>query len=516
MARPFVSTPRPVFRTGLLLAALHLLGTSSRAQTPQTFNACYVPSVGAIYLVGLTGLPGACLGPTHVAVSWAQGGTLGDGSVTTAKLADGAVTTAKIAPGTSVDFLGALAPGDVALASHNHNTVYAALSHSHDNAYPTRPELSDVGTINATSNPVDWTRLKGVPAGLADGVDDAGTTTFTASTPIQIAGTNISLSSTGCVAGEMWKWTGAVWSCDPDANSGGTVTSITAGTGLAGGAITTSGTVSVSFAGPGAATTVARSDHAHEAAGSFNTAVGEDALFGNTGPANTAVGDAALVLNSSGANNTALGTDALHNNTTGSENTALGKSALVQSTGTGNIAVGFSAGFNLVSGGFNIYLQSLGANSESGTIRIGTSPTHGRAFIAGIRGVTTGAANAVAVVIDANGQLGTVSSSRRFKEDIRDMGEASRDLLLLRPVAFRYRQPAADGSQALEYGLIAEEVEEVFPELVAYGSDGQVETVRYHVLPVLLVNELQRQERELAALRQMVEELRAELRRIRR
>ncbi len=109
--------------------------------------------------------------------------------------------------------------------------------------------------------------------------------------------------------------------------------------------------------------------------------------------------------------------------------------------------------------------------------------------------MTTGVANAIPVLIDGNGQLGTISSSRRFKYDIQDMGEASSDLLRLRPVAFRYKQAQTDGSHPLQYGLIAEEVKEVLPELVAHGRDGQPETVLYHILPAMLLNEVQKQQR---------------------
>jgi hypothetical protein len=118
-----------------------------------------------------------------------------------------------------------------------------------------------------------------------------------------------------------------------------------------------------------------------------------------------------------------------------------------------------------------------------------------------VRGVTTGENDAVPVVIDSNGQLGTISSSRRFKTDIQDMGDASRGLLRLRPVTFRYQKHFADGSQPIQYGLIAEEVEEVYPHLVARSADGQIETVKYQVLDAMLLNELQRQQAEIAELR---------------
>jgi len=96
-------------------------------------------------------------------------------------------------------------------------------------------------------------------------------------------------------------------------------------------------------------------------------------------------------------------------------------------------------------------------------------------------------------MIDSNGQLGTVGSSARFKEDVHDMGEASSGLLQLRPVTFRYRQPFSDGSKPVQYGLIAEEVERVYPDLVARSADGRIESVKYQVLDAMLLNEPQKQ-----------------------
>jgi hypothetical protein len=123
--------------------------------------------------------------------------------------------------------------------------------------------------------------------------------------------------------------------------------------------------------------------------------------------------------------------------------------------------------------------------------------THTSFFAAGIRAVTTTNNDAIPVMIDSSGQLGTVSSSRRFKEDIEDMGAASHDLMRLRPVTFRYKQPFADGSKPIQYGLIAEEVAEVYPDLVAHSADGQIETVKYQVLDSMLLNEIQRQQAEM-------------------
>lgn len=233
--------------------------------------------------------------------------------------------------------------------------------------------------------------------------------------------------------------------------------------------------------------------------GDRNTALGSYALRFNTeGYSNTATGDAALQLNLTGINNVAVGASALAVNTTGDANTALGDAALpLATTADNNIAIGAGSGGGLVTGAGNIYVQAdAAAPDESSTLRIGSALA--RAFIGGIRSVTTGAADAVPVVIDSNGQLGTVSSSRRTKDHIADLDGLSHAVLRLRPVQFTYRQAFADGTTPVQYGLIAEEVDAVMPGLVAYGADGQPETVKYHVLPTLLLAEVQRLERERA------------------
>jgi hypothetical protein len=210
--------------------------------------------------------------------------------------------------------------------------------------------------------------------------------------------------------------------------------------------------------------------------GSFNTGTGNNALANSTGSFNTATGNRALGSNTSGIQNTAVGSVALYNNTTGNNNLALGR----------------YAGFNLTTGNNNVAIANGGVAGESGTMRIGTAGYHTRAFVAGIRGVATGVANAIPVLIDSNGQLGTVSSSRRFKEEIADMGELTERLLELRPVVFRYKPEVQEGERPLEYGLIAEEVAEVFPGLVVYDDEGKPFTVKYHLLSSMLLNELKK------------------------
>jgi Chaperone of endosialidase len=254
--------------------------------------------------------------------------------------------------------------------------------------------------------------------------------------------------------------------------------------------------------------------------GSNNTAVGLLAMTANTtGSDNTAIGRGALLGNQLGNANTVVGTNALSGSNTGNNNTAIGFNALAGNTsGGGNIAVGTSAGSNLTTGNNNIIVGNQGVGGESATIRIGTVQT--RAFLAGVRGRITGAADAIAVLIDSNGQLGTISSSRLVKEDIRDMGEGTERLMKLRPVVFRYTSEL-DPSRSRQYGLIAEEVAKVFPDLAVYDAKGRPETVKYHVLPSLLLNALQNQQqtiedqrREIDDQRREIDELRARLDRL--
>ena len=234
--------------------------------------------------------------------------------------------------------------------------------------------------------------------------------------------------------------------------------------------------------------------------GGGNTATGALALAINTyGADNTADGYSALAANSFGYNNTASGTFALAANSTGTNNVAIGYNAAPDiTTGTNNIAIGSSAASN-VSGGNsnNIEIGTAGTSTDNGVISIGTSGVQTSFFAQGIYGVSSGNNSAVPVLVDSSGQLVTVSSSRRFKEDIKDMGEASNGLMRLRPVTFRYKKPLADGSQPIQYGLIAEEVAKVYPDLVSYSADGQIETVKYQVLDSMLLNEVQRQQAQI-------------------
>ncbi|HZR81810.1 MAG TPA: tail fiber domain-containing protein [Candidatus Binatia bacterium] len=229
--------------------------------------------------------------------------------------------------------------------------------------------------------------------------------------------------------------------------------------------------------------------------GSGNTAAGAGALqFNTTGSSNTACGGNALAFNTAGENNTASGANALRANGTGGGNTAVGVFALGASVaGSGNVAIGSGAGGSLTKGSRNVYVANAGEATESKTIRIGD--VQKRTFIAGIAGRPVSGST---VVIDADGRLGVFASSARYKRDIRDMGDAGRGLLDLRPVTFRYKD---DPSGERQYGLVAEEVARVYPELVVRSATGEVQSVKYEELIAMLLDQAQRQQREASELR---------------
>ncbi len=273
-------------------------------------------------------------------------------------------------------------------------------------------------------------------------------------------------------------------------------------------------------------TGIGRGALSNNTAGNFNTATGAFALeLNTTGDDNTANGQGALTMNDSGFGNTATGTLTLANNAsgtfntatgrlalfaneTGVANTALGANALANVTGSNNIGIGLNAGGDLTTGDNNICIGTAGVAGESGTIRIGAGGRQTATFIAGIAGATS--PGGVAVFVTATGKLGTVTSSRRFKEDIREIGEESDNLMKLRPVAFRYK-PEIDPTGLAQYGLIAEEVAEVYPDLVVYDRDGKPETVRYHLINALLLNEVQKQHRTTQAQEKLIGQQKAEI-----
>jgi hypothetical protein len=301
--------------------------------------------------------------------------------------------------------------------------------------------------------------------------------------------------------------------------------------------------------------------------GAYNTAIGTGALYHNTtASSNTAVGNGALLKNTSGYNNTANGQQALYSNTTGYKNTADGHNALLSNTtgnyntangdgslkfntgnyntangygalnsntsglgntanGAGallhnttgelNIVVGAAAGQNLTTGSKNIDISNPGVAAESNIIRIGNEvaftdvvgivhPAHTKTFIAGIHGAT--ASGAVTVYVNSSVQLGTLPSSARFKHDIHSMDKASEAILALKPVTFRYKKEL-DPKGIPQFGLVAEEVEKVNPDLVVSDKEGKPYTVRYEQVNAMLLNEFLKEHSTVQELKKKVEAL---------
>jgi hypothetical protein len=277
--------------------------------------------------------------------------------------------------------------------------------------------------------------------------------------------------------------------------------------------------------------------------GSFNTGVGGGALALNNGDSNTAVGAAALLLNTTGTKNTATGTQALafndignfntatgaftlssntegygntangdqalQSNTTGFHNTGIGMGALqFNTTGNSNIALGNNAGSNLTTGINNIDIGNQGVADESKAIRIGEQGTQIATYIAAISGTIV--PGGVPVIIDTTGHLGTTTSSGRFKDDVKPMDQASEALFALKPVTFRYKRDL-DPDAIPQFGLVAEEVEKVNPDLVAHDDQGKPYTVRYDAVNAMLLNEFLKEHREVQEQKATIAEFKKEI-----
>ncbi len=217
---------------------------------------------------------------------------------------------------------------------------------------------------------------------------------------------------------------------------------------------------------------------------SFNTAIGANALANSVGQENTAVGASALISNTSGLDNVAVGLGALHDNT----------------TGVNNIAVGLSAGFNQTTGSNNIYIGVNGVAGESNAC-----------YIASIFGQTS--ADGVAVFINSDHKLGTLTSSKRFKKDIRPMDSASKELFALKPVSFRYKEDI-DAAGRTQFGLVAEDVEKVNPDLVVRDKEGKPYSVRYDQVNAMVLNEFLKARRQIDAQQKQIEALTAGLQKV--
>jgi hypothetical protein len=242
--------------------------------------------------------------------------------------------------------------------------------------------------------------------------------------------------------------------------------------------------------------------------GSNNTAIGLDVLENNLiGRNNTATGYQALFSNR-GSDNTANGAFALYSNITGDSNTAIGFAALfnpnVLTTGDNNIALGYNAGSSLTNGNNNIDIGNVGVAAESNTIRIGTTKTQTAIYLAGILGRTSTTGTPVFVYSD--GLLGTVTSSARFKDDIKPMDKASEKILALKPVTFRYKKQI-DPDKTPQFGLVAEEVEKVNSDLVIRDKDGKPYAVRYEAVNAMLLNEFLKEHKRVEEQQATIAEL---------
>jgi len=246
------------------------------------------------------------------------------------------------------------------------------------------------------------------------------------------------------------------------------------------------------------------------ASGFFNSATGAYALANNTtGSDNTANGYGALYRNTAD-NNTATGFGALFRNTTGSDNTAVGDEALSNNTdGNSNTALGFNAGMDPGIGSNNIYIGDAGFAGDNNVIAIGGVSATGTAytdcFIGGIFGNPSPGS---AVYIAADGHLSTTASSRRFKDEIKPMDKASEAIFALKPVTFRYKKEI-DPTGMSQFGLVAEDVEKVSPDLVARDREGKLYTVRYDQVNAMLLNEFLKEHRKVEGQEATITELRS-------
>jgi uncharacterized coiled-coil protein SlyX len=228
--------------------------------------------------------------------------------------------------------------------------------------------------------------------------------------------------------------------------------------------------------------------------GNRNVAVGGSALFSNEdGNDNTAIGAIALYNNTTGNRNVADGYNALFSNQAGNFNTAIGFRGLYQNSGSNNVALGFNAGSNLTDGDGNVCIgyNVLGVGGESNTTRISN--------------IYSSSASARLVYINSDNKIGTLVSSRRFKEEIKPMDKASEAILALKPVSFHYKKEI-EPNGGIMFGLIAEDVEKVAPDLVTRNEKGEVETVRYEAVNAMLLNEFLKQHRTVEEQDRMMEE----------
>jgi len=231
--------------------------------------------------------------------------------------------------------------------------------------------------------------------------------------------------------------------------------------------------------------------------GQFNTAVGSNTLEFNSADGNTAIGAFALVNNGAGASNTATGAGALETNSAGNDNTADGLNALFSNTGNDNTAVGFGAGAAATTGSSNVYI---------GSGMVGVAGESNACYIASIFGQTVDPTTNLAVFVDSHGKLGTTISSRRFKEDIKPMNKASEAIMAFKPVTFHYK---SDPKKNPQFGLIAEDVEKIDPNLVVHDKEGKPYSIRYDQVNAMLLNEFLKEHKNIEEQQATIAELRS-------
>jgi hypothetical protein len=235
----------------------------------------------------------------------------------------------------------------------------------------------------------------------------------------------------------------------------------------------------------------------------------------STGIQQTAIGYKTLYSQPSGDENTAIGALALQQDTTGHDNTAVGGEALFNNTrGSANIALGRGAGFDQDLGNNNIYIGDIGVAGENNVIAVGRTPASGINYEATyVGGIHDAVVTDRIVYVQSDGRLGTLASSRRYKEEIKPMNNVSEALFGLKPVTFRYKQQI-DPVRKVSFGLIAEEVAEISPDLVSCDKEGKPQTVRYEAVNAMLLNEFLKEHREVQELKKQVEALTAGLQKV--
>jgi hypothetical protein len=490
-------------------------GTCPDGQFAQQVNAD-----GTLTCAAVAGSAGGDITSVGAGTGLAGGGTTGDvtlgiaaGGVGPAQLAANAVTADKLATG---------AVNSAALANGTITAVDVNLNEIQRRILTACASGSFLQRVNA-----DGTAVCAAGGGGAGGIDTVlagpgltgGGSTSTVALGVAPQGITADLLAPGAVGATQLAANavngsriadGSVGAVDVNATEVQRRITGTCATGLFATAVDAVGGLTCADGGAASSVLVGTGTGVGSGSAEQVVALGVDALRLNTATGGTAVGYRALAANTSGATNVAVGAQALLVNQAGSDNTALGARALDSLTGgVRNLALGSGAGGLLVNGNDNLYLAHPGVPGDDETIRIGNGLSHSRLFAAGVYGTTV--TSGQQVYVDVNGQLGTLQSSERFKTDVADMGAASRDLLRLRPVTFRYREGMATAAGERQFGLVAEEVATVYPDMVTRDGQGRIDGVQYHKLAPMLLNEVQRQQREIELLKAQLAEVLARL-----